>query len=145
MPHSCKHNVQRHAYIHVQLFEFDCLCSCPTVGLQVVVAGDATFQDVKTEIARVYQGLSSASLDERYTRRLCLISVSLGDESYCLCLPIYVHAVSYPVCSFNQISLATYMLWSLGDENCYSKTLRTKDTLAFVPCREVVLFSEVLF
>ena len=102
--------------------EFDCLCSCPTVGLQVVVAGDATFQDVKTEIARVYQGLSSASLDERYARRLCLISVSLGDESYCLCLPIYVHAVSYPVCSFNQISLATYMLWSLGDENCYSKT-----------------------
>ena len=41
--------------------EFDCLPVC----LQVVVAGDATFQDVKTEIARVYQGISSASLDER--------------------------------------------------------------------------------
>ena len=43
--------------------------------LQVVVAGDATFQDVKSEIVRVYQGISSASLDERYAS---LISVMCG-------------------------------------------------------------------
>ena len=41
----------------------------------MVVAGDATFQDVKTEIVRVYQGISSASPDERYAKSFCLISV----------------------------------------------------------------------
>ena len=51
--------------------------------LQVVVAGDATFQDVKSEIARVYQGISSTSLDERYARSFCLISVMSGMLPYC--------------------------------------------------------------
>ena len=51
--------------------------------LQVVVAGDATFQDVKSEIARVYQGISSASLDERYARCFCLISVMSRMLSCC--------------------------------------------------------------
>ena len=101
---------QRHAYIHVQLFvvsylcshptvsclcshpTVSCLCSHPTVSylcscpnccLQVVVAGDATFQDVKTEIVRVYQGISSTSPDERYAKSFCLISVMSEMLPYC--------------------------------------------------------------
>ena len=42
---------------------------CMTVSfclfcVQVLVANDATFQDVSTEIVRVYQGISSASADD---------------------------------------------------------------------------------
>ena len=47
----------------------------PNSCLQVVFAGDATFQDVKSEIAKVYQGITSASADERYAS---LISVMSG-------------------------------------------------------------------
>ena len=42
---------------------------CMTMSLylhcmQVLVANDATFQDLSTEIVRVYQGISSASADD---------------------------------------------------------------------------------
>ena len=55
--YSCKHNVQRHAYIHVQLFEFDCLCSCPTVGLQVVVTGDVRWPRGIMGFTRAFRNL----------------------------------------------------------------------------------------
>jgi len=51
--------------LHYMYSHCMCVYNCIFVCVQVVVESNATFQDVRSEILRVYQGISLTSADER--------------------------------------------------------------------------------